>query len=422
MSKVLIFLAKLIGFHFVPENYKAAVMRFGMYNRICGPGFVWVAPLVEKVENLVGLGMRLMAFTVKQVISGDGVPLDFELTVRYRFDPDSTSRSIAAQLVRQPDHVLEGIVKDYADKSLRRIVAQYSAEDIYIGGPIADIEQGVSEGLTVQVRHLGLAPMAGNGVMTKEITPPEDFSKTILAAKEYEIILKVITAYQAADVDQALLVAEWVRNSKDTPPTSLSSLTDLLAKMEASTGKERVLTRLQIDRQAEAFGEAEQRKLIESIAHLTRTPREEIKSVYVISGSVLMTLEMPERVALNLMKLYLRGSSLLSELKIIKVEFRPALPPPTVAPQLPAQSTSRSRLDYEYGLRRMRELLIEQVPHLQGEFHTLEARLLDNLEDERLFGISEIGHTNRARIISSLNELMIRARLGNSFIDLCRRQ
>jgi regulator of protease activity HflC (stomatin/prohibitin superfamily) len=228
VSKILIFLARLIGFHFVPESFKAAVVRFGMYHRTRGPGFVWVAPLVEKVENLVKVAMRLTMFTVEQVVSSDGIPFDFELTVRYMFDPDSiSSRPIAAQMVRQPDHILENIVRDYADKSLRRTVAQYNAEDIYNRGPIADIEQGVIEGLKAQVRHLGLAPLAGSGVIIKEITPPEDFLETILTAKGHEIILRVLTAYQAADVDQALL-AEWVRNFKDAPPGFFSSLAELL--------------------------------------------------------------------------------------------------------------------------------------------------------------------------------------------------
>ena len=238
MSKILIFLARIVGFHFVQENYKAAVMRLGMYHRARGPGFVWVAPLIEKIENHVRMGIRFTAFTVKRVLTKDGVPLDFELTLRYRFDPDSTSRSIAAQLVRQPDHILEGIVQDHADKSLRRAVAGYSAEDICYGEPVTDIEQAVIEGLKTQGKRLGLTPMAGSGVMIKEITPPQNFLETILAAKGHEIILRVLTAYQAADVDQALL-AEWVRGFKEAPPTFLSSFAELLQRFSKAERSEK---------------------------------------------------------------------------------------------------------------------------------------------------------------------------------------
>lgn len=227
VNKILLLLLRLIGFHFVPENCKAAVTRFGMYNRVRGPGLFWVAPFVERVESIIKVGMRFATFKVTQVLSRDGIPFDFELTVFYSFDPDSAiSHPIADQLVRQPDHVLENIVKDYADQSLRRTVAQYNAEDIYIGGPIADIEQGVIEGLKAQGKHLGLAPIADSGVMIKEIIPPEDFLDTILTAKGHEIILRVLTAYEAADVDRALL-AEWVRLFKDAPEV-LSSLPEFI--------------------------------------------------------------------------------------------------------------------------------------------------------------------------------------------------
>lgn len=222
-NKFLIFLARLIGCHYVPENYKAVVMRFGMYDRVCGPGFIWTIQFVERVENLVKTGMRFATFPIKQVLSNDGIPLDFELTVFYSFDPDSTSRPIAAQLVRLPDHVLENIVKDYADQSLRRVVAQYSAEAICTGEPIAAIEQGVIEGLQARVRHLGLAPMAGGGAMIKEMTPPKDFVEAIKAAKGHEFTLRVLTAYPRVDVDRALLT-ELVRSLKDAPPDSSMSL------------------------------------------------------------------------------------------------------------------------------------------------------------------------------------------------------
>ena len=238
MKKVLGFLAGLIGLHFVPENYKAAVMRFGMYHRARGPRFIWIIPFVERVENLVKIGMRFATFKVKQVLSSDGIPFDFELMLLYRFDPDSTSRPIAAQLVRQPDHILENIVRDYADQSLRRTVAQYSAEDICTGGPIAAIEQDVMEGLQAQIRHLGLAPMAGSGVMIKEVTPPPDFLESVLAAKGHELVLRVLTAYREADVDQALYAKFVSSLGKGDGSVFLSSLSDFLKRPGAERSEE----------------------------------------------------------------------------------------------------------------------------------------------------------------------------------------
>jgi hypothetical protein len=76
--------------------------------------------------------------------------------------------------------------------------------------------------------------------------------------------------------------------------------------------------------------------------------------------------------------------------------------------------------DYEHGLRRLQELVTECAPTLLSEFHTLEARLLDILRDERLYGDTETSRAERARVANALNDLAGRAELEPSFNDLCR--
>lgn len=275
MNTILSFLVGLIGFHSVPENYKAVVMRFGRYYRVCEPdfaGLVWVAPLIDKVENHIEIGMRFTTFTVKQVVSSDCIPFEVELTIRYKFDPGSIEKPESIpQLVRLPDHVLEKIVKEHAENSLRSTVANCSAKDIYNRRAIAEIERSVFEGLKAQVEHLGLAPIAigkKNGsskkadtlvkhpgsapiasgkknssseddhpgrVVIREITPPDDFLETMLTAKRYERTLEVLTAYQAADVNQALIA---VLVGKGAPPTLLSSLIEFLRLSRAGQSDE----------------------------------------------------------------------------------------------------------------------------------------------------------------------------------------
>jgi hypothetical protein len=80
-----------------------------------------------------------------------------------------------------------------------------------------------------------------------------------------------------------------------------------------------------------------------------------------------------------------------------------------------------SALDYEAGLHRLRDRLTEDAPALLPEFYALEARLLGNLRDERLYGSTETRRAERAQVMHALNDLAVRARLGPSFNDLCRR-
>lgn len=77
-------------------------------------------------------------------------------------------------------------------------------------------------------------------------------------------------------------------------------------------------------------------------------------------------------------------------------------------------------LDYESGLKRLKTLLGQEVPSYLNEFHTLEARLLENLRDEQLYGSNQVQRSDRAQIVAVLNDLTLRAGLEVSFNDLCR--
>lgn len=77
-------------------------------------------------------------------------------------------------------------------------------------------------------------------------------------------------------------------------------------------------------------------------------------------------------------------------------------------------------LDYVRGLQQLQILVEQRAPDLVEAFHTLEARLLDNLSTEEKYGSTETTRADRARIIDALNNLARRAGLPQSFNDLCR--
>lgn len=72
-------------------------------------------------------------------------------------------------------------------------------------------------------------------------------------------------------------------------------------------------------------------------------------------------------------------------------------------------------MDYENGLDLLKAQL-EQT-NRYTEFAILEARLHENLNDERFYGSSENNRADRSRIVSSLNDLTLDS-LGLSFNDL----
>jgi hypothetical protein len=111
--------------------------------------------------------------------------------------------------------------------------------------------------------------------------------------------------------------------------------------------------------------------------------------------------------------LFLRGRS--SELW--QPEARPADTSAASAPREQIWQISRGQLNYGDGLRRLRELLADQAEQLPL-LATLEARLLENLRDERMFGGNETLRSGRAQIIHALNTLALEA-CHVTFNELC---
>ncbi|MCP4403468.1 MAG: hypothetical protein GY801_39945 [bacterium] len=108
---------------------------------------------------------------------------------------------------------------------------------------------------------------------------------------------------------------------------------------------QKVFARIQMDEQLKNFDEERQCSLINTIADQVHIPKEEIELVYVISGSVTVTLQMPREAALKFMSFYLNHSPIIDELKIERVELRPipfSLETPPEFLALPIQSEEKT--------------------------------------------------------------------------------
>jgi V8-like Glu-specific endopeptidase len=73
----------------------------------------------------------------------------------------------------------------------------------------------------------------------------------------------------------------------------------------------------------------------------------------------------------------------------------------------------------EAGLKALKQFVPQDDSEIGAEFQTYEARLLENLQNERLFGGTDTTRSARASIIYSLNPLALKL-TGVSFNDLCQ--
>ena len=92
---------------------------------------------------------------------------------------------------------------------------------------------------------------------------------------------------------------------------------------------------------------------------------------------------------------------------------------PTATQEPPPSSRPPTRgFSHERGLSALGELLVKADAETRLGFAVLESRLRDNLNDERLYGNSEIIRSDRARIMQELNRLAF-SYVGRSFNELC---
>ena len=64
--------------HVVLEWERSVVLRFGKFNRVAGPGLIFMIPFVEYSAATVDLRMRSTAFKAEHVLTSDLVPVDVD--------------------------------------------------------------------------------------------------------------------------------------------------------------------------------------------------------------------------------------------------------------------------------------------------------------------------------------------------------
>jgi len=108
---------------------------------------------------------------------------------------------------------------------------------------------------------------------------------------------------------------------------------------------------------------------------------------------------------------------------VAAIRSAPQSPAPAeAAPALRSVPPARPRaggFSHERGLAALGDLLAHANVQIRLDFAVLQSRLLDNLQDERLYGTREAIRSERARIVHELNRLAL-AHLSRSFSDFCK--
>lgn len=113
---------------------------------------------------------------------------------------------------------------------------------------------------------------------------------------------------------------------------------------QETSSSEKVLARIHMNRDIELFRESEQHEFIQSLARHLGVSKQDIEVIYVTAGSVLMTIEVSEEIALKLQELQLKRDPVMKELRIINVDYLLAIPPSIDMLQLSPPTSYRTSI------------------------------------------------------------------------------
>lgn len=122
---VLMLLLRL-RFHVVREEERLVVYRTGRFQRIAGPGIVWVAHGFEKIERILDVREQPHDIPVGNLFFFD-IPFGYTLNLWYRLDPVAAANGDRAQLHRLAQMPLQE-VNEQIHLAVRNLMETYLVE------------------------------------------------------------------------------------------------------------------------------------------------------------------------------------------------------------------------------------------------------------------------------------------------------
>ena len=193
--------------HIVLEWEKAVVLRFGKFNRVAGPGLIFMIPLVEYSAATVDMRMRSTAFKAEHVLTADLVPVNVDAVLFWTVWDAGKACSEVKNYVR--------LVYWAAQTTLRDVmgavnIAQLSTRREQIDREVAGIlERKTNEwGITVvsvEIRDIEIPDELQESLSAEARAEREYNARVILAEVEKEISEMFVDAARTYGREDAAL-------------------------------------------------------------------------------------------------------------------------------------------------------------------------------------------------------------------------
>lgn len=193
--------------HVVLEWERAVVLRFGKFNRVAGPGLIFMIPLVEYSAATVDMRMRSTAFKAEHVLTADLVPVNVDAVLFWTVWDAGKACSEVKNFVRLVYWVAQTTLRDVMGAVN---IAQLSTRREQIDREVADIlERKTNEwGITVvsvEIRDIEIPDELQESLSAEARAEREYNARVILAEMEKEISEMFVDAARTYGREDAAL-------------------------------------------------------------------------------------------------------------------------------------------------------------------------------------------------------------------------
>lgn len=193
--------------HVVLEWERAVVLRFGRFNRVAGPGLVFMIPFAEYASATVDMRMRSTAFKAEHVLTADLVPVDVDAVLFWTVWDAGKACSEVKNFVRLVYWVAQTTLRDVMGAVN---IAQLSTRREQIDKEVADIlERKTNEwGITVvsvEIRDIQIPDDLQEALSAEARAEREYNARVILAEVEKEISEMFVDAARTYGREDAAL-------------------------------------------------------------------------------------------------------------------------------------------------------------------------------------------------------------------------
>ena len=195
----------MFGYRHVPDNTLQIIERHGRYHRAEAGPFVRRNALSESFGDPIRLGLVVVDHLYDNIISADGVAHKIGVMVKVYFDLRQADETIAPIIAKRGLGIVENRLMGLVDLALRRVVATLTSTQLLAPDIPLELEAAIKRRLQAMTMMGATLITAEDGLVVKEILPPERMHENRTEATNIDETISSFTRKTPPQLKQALL-------------------------------------------------------------------------------------------------------------------------------------------------------------------------------------------------------------------------